>query len=144
MGTRLTPSLSSIRILLAAAGICIAGCGTRQPAVYPVTLTVTYTDKKPVVGAQVALLSTEHKTMARGSTGSDGSCRLTTFESEDGAVAGPSKVIVAKPPLIGDPDKPYQGPQIADKFSSALTSGLEVVVTEDGSKNSFPITITPR
>jgi hypothetical protein len=110
--------------------------------VYPVTLTVTYPDKKPVAGAQIALVSQEHKTTARGSTGADGTCRVTTYQAEDGAAPGPNKVIVAKPQLIGDPDKPYTGPQIADKYASAATSGLEVVVTDDGSNNSFPITIS--
>jgi hypothetical protein len=141
---RLDLSTVLVGSLLLASCVCLGGCGERQPAVYPVTLTVSYPDKKPVVGAQVALVSEEHKTTARGSTGSDGTCRLTTFKPEDGAAPGPNKIIVAKPQLIGDPDKPYAGPQIADKYSSISTSGLEVVVTEDGTKNAFPVTITAR
>ena len=143
LGTFFTNSLRLLRLCSLVTVVYLVGCGERKPSVYPVTLTVTYPDKKPVAGAQIALLSEQHKTTARGSTGTDGTCRVTTYQSEDGAAPGPNKVIVAKPQLIGDPDKPYTGPQIADKYASAATSGLEVVVTDDESKNSFPITITP-
>ncbi len=122
-----------------------AGCGAeRKPTTFPVVIKVAYPDKKPVPGAQVVLRSVEHNTSARGSTGDDGSCRVTTFAPEDGALLGRHMVIVAKPPLKGDPDDPYRGPQIADKFASFATSGLEVTVTEDESKNVFPITVTAR
>jgi hypothetical protein len=90
----------------------------------------------------VAARSDERKTIARGVTGNDGSCKLTTFKQDDGVVVGRNLVSVAKPPLIGDPDKPYSGPRIANKFSNFTTSGLVVTVTEDASKNSFPLTIT--
>jgi len=119
-----------------------SGCAERPPTTYPTVVTITYPDNKPVVGAQVALRSDDGKSNARGTTDSDGSCRLSTFEPEDGAVLGHHTVIVARPPLRGDPDVPYTGPKIADKFANLATSGLEVTVTEDASKNSFPLTIT--
>jgi hypothetical protein len=133
-----------MRILVATIALITVGCTESQPETAPVVVTVTYPDKKPVVGAQVALRSEESKTTARGVTGSDGSTRLTTFVEGDGAALGRNTVVVAKPALIGDPDKPYTGPLIADKYSSFATSGLEVLVTEDASKNSFSLTITPR
>jgi hypothetical protein len=123
-------------------GLGLTGCKERHPQTFPVTITITYPDKKPVVGAQVAARSDERKTIARGVTGNDGSCKLTTFKQDDGVVVGRNLVSVAKPPLIGDPDKPYSGPRIANKFSNFTTSGLVVTVTEDASKNSFPLTIT--
>lgn len=133
-----------MRKLVVLIAVVALGCGEKQPAIAPVVVTVTYPNKKPVVGAQVALRSDETKTTARGVTGSDGSSRLTTFTDGDGAALGRNTVVVAKPPLIGDPDKPYTGPMIADKYSNFATSGLEVEVTEDESKNSFLLTITPR
>jgi hypothetical protein len=122
----------------------IGGCAERPPKTYPVILNVTYPDSKPVVGAQVVLRSDDGKSTARGEVGNDGSCQLTTTKPNDGAVLGHHMVMVAKPPLKGDPDVPYRGPQIADKFANFTTSGLEITVTEDASKNSFPITVTPR
>jgi hypothetical protein len=90
------------------------------------------------------LRSDDGKANARGTAGSDGSCRLTTFKPEDGAVLGRHAVIVAKPAVRGDPDVPYSGPQIADKYANFITSGLEVTVTEDETKNIFPLKITAR
>lgn len=124
--------------------LCLAGCAPRPPQTYPVAIKLTYSNQKPVAGAQVALISAEHKTTARGVTGSDGASNLTTFKVGDGAVMGRNQVVVGKPPLIGDPDKPYTGPQIADKYASPTTSGLEVTVTEDADKNTFPLIITAR
>jgi hypothetical protein len=121
-----------------------SGCAERSPKTYPVVLNVAYPDSKPVVGAQVVLRSDDGKSTARGEVGNDGSCQLTTTKPNDGAVLGHHMVMVAKPPLKGDPDVPYRGPQIADKFASFTTSGLEITVTEDASKNSFRITVTPR
>jgi hypothetical protein len=136
-------SRSGAAILLAAG--CLAGwagCSESKPTVYPVSVLVTYPDKKPVVGAQVVFRSVEHKLSARGVTGEDGSCRLTTFEPEDGALPGRHLVLVAEPPLKGDPDVPSRGPQIADRFASFSTSGLEVTVKDDGSPNVFPLVVT--
>ncbi len=120
------------------------GCSERAPTTYPVTVKVAYPDKKPVVGAQVVLRSEEQNTMARGTTSADGSCRVTTMKPDDGAVLGRHMVIVAQPPLKGDPDVPYRGPQIANKFQSFATSGLEITVAEDESKNVFALTVTAR
>lgn len=122
----------------------IVGCGERDAATYPVTIKVAYPDGKPIADAQVVLLSADQKTTARGATGADGSCSLTTFELNDGAVVGTHAVIVAQPAMRGDPDAPYTGPKIASKFSNVETSGLEVTVTEDESKNVFPLTVTDR
>jgi hypothetical protein len=123
-------------------GCLFVGCTKQGTKTYPATVTVTYPDKKPVVGAQVVLHSGELKVSPRCSTGSDGSCKLTTFKQDDGAPPGHYQVIVARPPLMGDPDKPYKGPQIADKFANLATSGLEATVTEDATKNTFPLVVT--
>ena len=123
--------------------VLIGGCKTQVPKTYPVVIKLSYPDKKPVAGAQVVLRSDDAKVSARGIAGTDGSCSLTTFKDNDGAVAGHHTVLVAKPPLIGDPDKPYSGPLIADKYASFATSGLDVTVTNDESKNVFNLTVTP-
>lgn len=122
----------------------ITGCGERKTATYPVVVKVAYPDGASIAGAQVVLMAADGKTTARGSSGADGSCTLTTFEPNDGAIAGTHSVLVAQPPQMGDPDVPYTGPKIASRFSSPETSGLEVTVTEDESKNVFPLTVTAR
>ena len=122
----------------------VAGCAESKPTLYPVTVTVVYPDKKPVPGAQVVLRSEEHKTTSRGATSDDGTCQLTTVEPNDGVSPGPHLVMIAEPPLMGDPDVPSTGPQIADRFASFSTSGLEAVVKDDGSENAFTFTVTQR
>lgn len=130
----------SAALLLLVAG----GCGESRPATYPVTVTVTYADKKPVPGAQVVLMSAEGNVSSRGAAGDDGSCSLTTYQQNDGALLGKHKVLIAQPPHIGDPEAPYKGPKIASKFANFASSGLEVEVTEDPAKNKFPLVVTPR
>lgn len=120
------------------------GCAESQPGTFPVTIRVAYSDGKPVAGAQVVTRPEDGKSTARGATGPDGTCRLTTFKPDDGAVPGRHLVMVAQPPVIGDPDAPYTGPQIAGKFASFNTSGLEMTVSEDEAKNVITLTVTPR
>ena len=129
--------------LTAALCLGVTGCGESQPKTYPVVVKVVYSDGKPVPDAQVVAMSDEGKISSRCSTGADGTCRLTTYKPEDGAVLGHHSVIVAQPSLRGDPDVPYTGPRIADKFASVSTSGLEINVREDESKNQFTLTVTP-
>ena len=144
MGLRFTTSCGTVWLLVGITLSATAGCKERKTATYPVVVKVAYADGTPVSDAQVVLMSAEQKTTARGSTGPDGTCSVTTFEPGDGAVLGRHTVIVAQPPRKGDPDAPYTGPRIASRFSSPETSGLEVTVTEDESKNVFPITVTDR
>jgi hypothetical protein len=124
--------------------LAAVGCGETRPATYPVTVTVTYADKKPVPGAQVVLMSAEGNVSARGAAGGDGSCSLTTYQPNDGALLGKHRVLVAQPPHIGDPDVPFAGPKIAPKFANFATSGFQVEVTDDPAKNKFALVVTPR
>lgn len=133
-----------LRALTATFCLGLLGCAEEQPKTYPVVVKVVYPDGKPVADAQVVAMSDGGKGSARCSTGPDGTCRLTTNKPEDGAVPGHHSVIVAQPALRGDPDVPYTGPKIADKFASVQTSGLEIDVSEDASKNEFTLTVTPR
>lgn len=144
MGFRFAKNCGAVWLLVGIILSATAGCRERKAATYPVVIKVAYADGTPVPDAQVVLMSTDQKTTARGTTGPDGTCSVTTFEPGDGAVLGRHSVIVAQPPRKGDPDVPYTGPQIASRFSNVETSGLEVTVTEDESKNVFPLTVTAR
>jgi hypothetical protein len=138
--------LANCRILALIAAFClnVPGCGESQPETYPVVVKVVYPGGEPVPNAQVVAVSDGSKISSRCSTGPDGTCRLTTYKPEDGAVRGRHLVIVAQPAVKGDPDVPYTGPHIADKFASVHSSGLVVDVSEDESKNQFTLTVTPR
>lgn len=76
--------------------IGLAGCGTSNPATYPVTGTVTF-NGKPLAGANIGFSATDENTRgAIGVTDSEGKYSLTTFEKGDGAMAGTFKVTVSK------------------------------------------------
>ncbi len=136
----------SLRLKWSAALLLLTtgGCGESRPTPYPATVTITYAATKPVPGAQVVLMSAEGNVSVRGSAREDGSCSLTTYQPNDGALLGKHKVLVAQPPHIGDPDVPYKGPKIASKFANFASSGFEVEVTDDPAKNKFALVVTPR
>lgn len=88
---------------LCACAIALVGCGGAEeeldrPATQPVTGVVTL-GGKPVAGAQVQFYSTaggEAAHNAFGRTDPEGRYNLTTFENDDGAVAGSYIVTVKK------------------------------------------------
>jgi hypothetical protein len=91
---------------LAIAGLALAGagCGKGKSKPIPTEGTVTL-DGKPLADAQVVFHPLEGKgQVASAITGSDGSFRLTTTNTGDGAVPGDYKVTVRKktaPPVQG-------------------------------------------
>jgi len=66
-----------------------------RPKTYNVNGTVTF-QGSPLAGATVVFRSAEHQVSASGVTNADGKFRLTTYEDNDGAVAGEHDVIVQK------------------------------------------------
>jgi hypothetical protein len=139
-------------VLAATAVAILCGCGKSGPPipVYPVSGTVKYKGK-PVVGADVTFYNAEAKRSAFGRTDDQGEYQLTTFSSNDGAIAGKSAVTIQKfedpapappPPPVESPD--YQPPGLGQstmpprpkstlpaKFAKAETSGLTAVVNAD-------------
>lgn len=134
--------------------VCLVnwGCGGTKynPAAqtYPVRGTVTYKGG-PVAGATVTFFAAEADRTAAGMTNDQGVYQLTTFKSNDGAVAGKQGVSVSKGSLPDsapiqddqspnyDPDvamrpQPVVKPPIPVKYFAKETSGLEAVVTADG------------
>jgi hypothetical protein len=72
------------------------GCSRpNRPATFPVHGTVTYRGK-PVAGASVEFLTPGASRPATGVTDDSGHYRLTTFESDDGAIVGTHVVTVIK------------------------------------------------
>ena len=74
--------------------VVLAGCGGRR--VSPVQGVVTL-DGEPVAGATVSFLPDgEGGRPATGFTAADGTFRLTTYQTDDGALAGDYRVLVQK------------------------------------------------
>jgi hypothetical protein len=108
----------------------VAGCGDKQLPTYPVTVTVTLPGGGPAAGVRVFFRSVDHNGIsASGTADPSGKCQLTTYEENDGAVAGVHQVAVGPPAIMGDPDLPRQGPNIANRYGNFDTSRLEANVS---------------
>ena len=73
--------------ILVLASSALAGCGDGHPETWKVHGRVVFTDGDPVRFGTVELESLEHSLNARGRIGDDGRFDLSTYETNDGAVA---------------------------------------------------------
>ncbi len=129
----------------------ISGCSSgtdpnkaKRPKVYPVTGVVTLAGQ-PVDKAVVIFVGGDGNT-ARGTTNSSGEFVLTTFDQNDGAVAGAQQVGILKEEAGYDPNKLKIGeappPTKADrnalpkKYANPKTSSLTATVNTE-QKNHF-------
>ena len=133
--------------------VLLGGCsgGSEPPApVYPVSGVVTY-NGKPLVGADITFANAEAGRSSFGRTNDKGEYQLTTFSSNDGAVAGKSVVTIMKfetpPPTVNQPDvespeyvppgfgqpstPPLPKSQFPEKYGKPETSGLVAMVNAD-------------
>lgn len=152
------PRITLAILLVAVAGIGLAGCGRRvddkwtrmRPPVYPAT-GVVECDGQPVAGAMVTFLSGKddgtdpQAQMAYGQTDSYGRFRLRRYPEYEGAVAGDYCVSVTKTEYIPttppnpDPERDYppiERSVLPKRYRDGKTSGLTATVTPDG-PNTF-------
>jgi len=121
------------------------GCNNR-PATYPVTGTVKFEDGTPLVGGTVEFrnVTTDiaKQINARGEIGPDGQYQLTSFESNDGAIAGEHQVCVFPPAqdTPGSLDSEPPPSPLERRFQAYDTSGLSYTVKPEG-KNEYHITV---
>lgn len=114
--------------------------GDRLPT-YPVTGNVAFSDGTPLRGGWIILESSDAGLAARGVIQPDGTFRLGTYDSFDGAVAGKQLVaIIPATPEGYDPDKGTVPPSVHPRFMHMDTSGLEIEVEPDG-ENHFHIDV---
>lgn len=142
---------------IAIVAAAVAGCGgsdarTGSEPVYPVSGVITYKGK-PVTGADVTFFNAEKNRSAFGKTDDKtGEYKLTTFSSNDGAVAGEHKVAVLKyeqpsattpaantesqayvPPAMGESTEPKAAKSdLPEKYGNQETSGLTATVKAEG------------
>lgn len=125
--------------------VVLCGCGSGDKLeTYHVTGKVTLQDGKPMAGGMVIFHSVEHKISASGVISEDGTCQMmSTYQPEDGAVAGQHRVAIIAPRFPIDPQNPVPPPTIAPKYNNPATSKLEFTVTPAG-PNQFDFQVTPQ
>jgi hypothetical protein len=133
-----TRSAALIAVLFAS----LAGCrDSGHLPTYAVKGKVVFSDGTPLPGGWIIFESPEHKLAARGVIEKDGTYRLSTYDQEDGAVAGRHLVaIVPASPEGYDPDKSTAPPLLDPKYSHMDRSGIELEVQADD-ENDFTITV---
>jgi hypothetical protein len=85
--------------LLGVGLVLITGCGPSRPETAPVNGHVTF-QGKPVSTGQI-MFQPEHGRPAIGTINPDGTYRLTTFQSDDGALPGRHRVTIEAKRITG-------------------------------------------
>jgi len=121
-------------LLIAGLLAVIGGCGSDELPVAPVEGKVLYNGKPLEFGS--VLFQPNVGPSGRGTIGPDGTFKLSTYGTEDGAVLGKHRIRIACFESQG-PNAPPQDPNqeptlgkslIPRKYTNADTSGLEVEV----------------
>jgi len=152
-----------LSLVLMACCTLLSGCGgekLNRPPVFKVTGKVTL-QGKPVPNADVTFIHKESNRAAFGKTNAEGEYKLTTFNANDGAVAGKHDISVVdippvastpaiasvdsaeyQPPKIGEDTMPKPKSSLPQRYADVATSGLFGVVNEDG-ENVVDLELTP-
>lgn len=141
--------------LLCLLSCVLLGCGVddgRRPTA-PVTVTVTYKGK-PVEGATVQFVTVEDPMPAGGITDSSGTCSLSTYEANDGAIIGSNVIMISKTEmddknvrevapedrdLVGIVPPPILKNLIPAKYALPGTSGLKEEVKSGENTFTFDL-----
>jgi hypothetical protein len=108
--------------------LVLGGCGGKSK-LHKFEGTVTL-DGKPLPGAQVQFIREKGEgTPANAVTGTDGSFRLSTFSTGDGAMAGDYKVLVSIPQTSG-PEGGQPDPQDPKSMTEAMKKFAETKKTQ--------------
>lgn len=126
----------------------VSGCADGRPATFPAAGRVVFADGTPVTSGTVELESVEDGINARGAIQPDGTFRLSTYETGDGALPGRHRVAVIQMVFAQD-ERAIHHDHAADaqrtqtvhpKYATYDTSGLAVDVLADR-ENEIPIVV---
>ncbi|MBL8873089.1 MAG: carboxypeptidase regulatory-like domain-containing protein [Planctomycetaceae bacterium] len=130
--------LLSLSLFIAA----IMGCGPSHPPTYPVVGKVVFENGEACQLGTIEFRSLDHLVSARGKIEKDGSFKLSTWEPDDGAVAGKHQVIIQQ--MIITEDLSFaahgHGPRVNPRYGDYATSGIEISVEPVG-KNEVTVTL---
>ncbi len=121
----------------------VCACGSGRPDTFATKGKVVFADGSPLAGGTIMFQSSGHGDQvfnARGLIKQDGTFQMTTFDSNDGAVAGEHKVLVREAAPASDFAPPSATAKLVDpRFMSFDTSGLTVNVKEENNDLTIKI-----
>jgi len=139
-------------LLVAAAAILIAGCGTDVRKTHPVTGTLTI-DGAPADAGIVIWLhpqfteSDKYPIHPRGETSTAGEFKITTYKTDDGAPEGEYVATVEWPQRVGQSSQ-FSGDLLGGAFSkpdlNKAKPEFKVNVTPQGATLTLNLTLTPQ
>jgi hypothetical protein len=126
---------------MALAGLALAGLAGCGSGTYPVSGRLEYDDGQPITelaGSSVTFTSEKLGVEARGELQQDGSFRLGTKRTNDGAPPGTYKVIVTQPHPA--PERPVTGRPVVDlAYEDPETTPLEATVEAKSNDFTFKL-----
>ena len=123
----------------------LAGCGSQHPPTYPVTGKVVFGDGTTLTSGGIIISEPvsggEFPVNARSKIADDGSFRLSTYDSGDGATAGEHRFLVRAERTTDEDMRTGRVPRpvIDRRFESFALSGLQFTVKEQD--NNFTIEV---
>ena len=124
------------------------GCGKGKDPTYPLKGRVFFSDGNPVPAGSISFRAIDRNPpiSARGEIQPDGTFTVSTFDRNDGAVAGRHQVAIVSAgglaPRLGFVPPPVY-PPVDSRFADFEHSGLEVTVSSDPSANNFELQVLP-
>ena len=121
------------------------GCSDLPPA-YQASGIVVYSDGTPLQDGRIETRCTDSPYTARGSIGRDGKFQLTTFKTNDGAIAGTHQVLVIQR-FTADVDMEEHAKHVSKirsldrKYSSYGTSELEITIDPKGDNTNLRLEV---
>ena len=135
-----------VLVIFTFACVACVGCSDR-PRTYPTGGVVVLRDGEPLRDGRVEVRSTEQPYTARGAIGQDGSFQLTTFELNDGAIAGRHEVLIVQRfgYEVEDVEKHRQHAssirRLDQKYSRYETSGLTFRVEPEADNTQLRLVV---
>lgn len=137
-------------VLLAGLSAALAGCGPREPAVYPVAGVVVFPDGSPVKSGAIEFEPADGGPAARGKIDSDGKFTLQTG-TRDGAVAGVHRVAVVQvfvldglTPDVRAAHSKHAARVVHKRHNRFETSGLTLELQPRANEVRVEVTAAPR
>ena len=116
----------------------LVGCGSGQIPTHPVNGKVVFSDGSHPMFGTVEFYNEEHRINARGKIDRNGTFTVTTYEPDDGAVAGDHKIVIIQ--IVSEPTSQFakakapfvhnHGDIVSTKYLDYRTSDLSCSIDE--------------